>query len=63
MRNPHMSPHEAVEARRKRDAHRLCKQPYASELDDRELEHAHREQRPVDPKGRSDTHPERVGER
>jgi hypothetical protein len=31
-----------------REAHR-AKQPYASELDDRELEHAHKERRPVSP--------------
>ena len=29
------------------------KQPYASELDDRELEHAHKEKRPVSPTGRA----------
>jgi hypothetical protein len=29
------------------------KQPYASELDDRELEHAHKEKRPVSPTGKA----------
>lgn len=39
---------EKAEVEAKRDAHR-AKQPYASELDDRELEHAQKEKRPVDP--------------
>ena len=35
-----------------RELHRV-KQPYASELDDRELEHAHQEKRPVEPGGKA----------
>ena len=41
---------EEAEVEKKREDHR-AQQPYASELDDRELEHAHKEGRPVDPKG------------
>ncbi len=49
MNNPQtLAPHEVAELEAKREAHRV-QQPYASELDDRELEHAHKEKRPVHP--------------
>ena len=44
-----LTPQEKAEVEAKREGHRQ-QQPYASELDDRELEHAHKDQRPVDPK-------------
>jgi hypothetical protein len=50
--NPELTPKEAAEVDEAREAHR-DQQPYASELDDRELEHAHKEKRPVDPKGKA----------
>jgi hypothetical protein len=53
MNNPRLEPHDADEVDKKGDAHR-AKQPYASELDDRELEHAQKEQRPVSPSGKAD---------
>jgi hypothetical protein len=46
-RNPDLKPHEEREVEAKKDSHRT-KQPYASELDDRELEHAQKEQRPTE---------------
>ncbi len=46
MKNPRLAPDEVKEVDEKGDAHR-AKQPYASELDDRELEHAQKENRPV----------------
>ena len=52
MSNPRLDPEVAAEAKSQRDEQRQ-KQPYASELDNRELEHAHREERPVDPKNKS----------
>ena len=45
-----LTPQEAVGLDKKREERRQ-QQPYASELDDRELEHAHKDDRPVDPKG------------
>jgi hypothetical protein len=53
MKNPRLDPSEASEVDRKGDAHR-AKQPYASELDDRELEHAQKEKRPVSPSGKAE---------
>jgi len=47
-----LSPQEAAEVEARREDHRQ-QQPYASELDDRELEHAHKQRRPVDPKATS----------
>jgi hypothetical protein len=46
MKNQRLEPHELREVEESRDAHR-AQQPYASELDDRELEQAHKEKRPV----------------
>ncbi len=48
MHDVKLSPEEAAEVEKKRESHQ-AQQPYASELDDRELEHAHKEDRPVDP--------------
>lgn len=45
-----LTPGEAARLDKKREDHRT-KQPYASELDDRELEHAHKDHRPVNPEG------------
>ena len=50
MNKPDLAPSEQVELDKRRDGQR-SKQPYASEVDDRELERAHKESRPVDPKG------------
>jgi len=52
MKNQQLEPHELRELEKSRDAHR-ANQPYASELDDRELEHAHKEKRPVSPTGKA----------
>jgi hypothetical protein len=46
MKNQRLQPHELREAEESRDTHR-GQQPYASELDDRGLEQAHKEKRPV----------------
>ena len=43
-----LTPKESAEVEAQRQDHR-AQQPYATELDDRELEHAHKERRPVDP--------------
>ena len=43
-----LTPEESAELEAKREDHHT-QQPYASELDDRELEHAHKDKRPVDP--------------
>ena len=43
-----LAPHEAREVEAKRESSRN-KQPYSSELDDREFEHAHNENRPIQP--------------
>ena len=45
-------PVERAEADSRHRARR-DKQPYAAELDDRELEHAHQDKRPLDPKGKA----------
>lgn len=50
MKKPDLAPHEKAALDKKRDDQHL-KQPYASEVDDRELERAQKESRPVDPKG------------
>ena len=50
MNNPKLEPRELAEVEKAREDQRV-KQPYASELDDRELEHAHSDKRPVNPKG------------
>jgi hypothetical protein len=49
-----VTPREAVRLDRKREDRRT-QQPYASELDDRELEHAHKDHRPVNPQGATTT--------
>ena len=41
-----LTPHEEQQVEAQREEH-PAQQPYASELDDRELEHAHKEKRPV----------------
>jgi hypothetical protein len=56
MKNPRLEPQEISEVDKKGEAHR-ANQPYASELDDRELEHAHKEKRPVSSTGKA-THPD-----
>ena len=43
-----LTPEENDELEAQREGHHQ-QQPYASELDDRELEHAQKEKRPVDP--------------
>jgi hypothetical protein len=43
-----LTPEEMAEVEAQREGHRT-QQPYASELDDRELESAHKDKRPVDP--------------
>jgi len=43
---------ETAELEAKREERRI-RQPYAAELDDRELERAHKEKRPFDPKGKA----------
>jgi hypothetical protein len=45
-RGPELQPHERREVDEKQDARRT-QQPYATELDNRELEHAQKEKRPV----------------
>jgi hypothetical protein len=55
--NP-LTPQEAVGLVKKREERR-AQQPYASELDDRELEHAQRDDRPVNPKGAAKSAPAR----
>ena len=45
-----LTPEEAVGLDNKREDRRK-QQPYASELDDRELEHAQKDRRPVNPRG------------
>jgi hypothetical protein len=55
-----LSPREEKEVDAQREDHR-SQQPYASELDDRELEHAHKEKRPVQPPVQA-TDPARPGE-
>ena len=50
MKKPDLAPHEKAALDKKRDDQHL-KQPYASEVDDRELERAQKESRPVDSKG------------
>jgi hypothetical protein len=45
---PGLEPQEEAEVEKKRRQRQ--QQPYASELDDRELEAAHKEERPVAPK-------------
>jgi hypothetical protein len=50
MNNPRLKSHELREAEKSRDT-RSIKQPYASELDDRELERAHKEKRPLSSTG------------
>ncbi len=50
MTNPRLTPQELAEADKSRESHG-ANQPYASELDDRELEHAQKEKRPVSPSG------------
>ncbi len=53
MKTPEHAPPDAPEVEDKRDI-RWVNQPYAAELDERELEQAHREQRPVDPQRQGD---------
>jgi protease I len=48
MANAKLTPNETAEVDAQHDNHH-AQQPYASELDDRELEQAHKEKRPVDP--------------
>ena len=50
MSNPELSPEEKAALEKQRSV-QAVKQPYASEMDDRELEHAHREKRPVSETG------------
>jgi hypothetical protein len=45
-RGPDLSEDELREVERKQEEHRT-KQPYATELDNRELEHSHKEDRPT----------------
>ena len=45
--SPKLKPHEQAEVDRKQESHRDS-QPYASELADRELEHAQQEKRPTE---------------
>jgi hypothetical protein len=52
MHDVKLSPEEAAEVEKKRESHQ-AQQPYASELDDRELEHAHKDDRPVEPEGKA----------
>jgi len=52
MSDAKLNPQEAAEVETRREDHR-ANQPYASEIDDRELEHAHKQHRPVDPKAES----------
>ncbi len=49
MNHPPLAPNEAAQLDQKR-ASRRAKQPYAAELDDRELEHAAKDRRPLNPK-------------
>jgi hypothetical protein len=46
----HVTPREEARLEEKREDRR-AQQPYANELDDRELEHAHKDRRPVNPHG------------
>lgn len=48
-RGPELSSSDLREVEAKREA-RGVQQPYATELDNRELEHAHKEKRPIEPK-------------
>ena len=48
MADVRLTPQEQAELDAKRRDHG-AQQPYATEVDDRELEHAHKEKRPVDP--------------
>ena len=45
---PKLEPHEERALDAQRESHR-AKQPYATELDNRELEHAQKEKRPARP--------------
>lgn len=47
MKNPHLNPQELAELEAKHREHR-ANQPYASEIEDLELEQARKERRPVD---------------
>jgi hypothetical protein len=58
MKKPELAPQEKAALDKERDGQRP-KQPYASEVDDRELERAHKENRPVDPKGGAGSGPSR----
>jgi hypothetical protein len=49
-----LTPHEAAPLDEKRED-RCTQQPYANELDDRELEHAHKERRPANPQSAATT--------
>ncbi len=46
MKNPQLDTRQLAEVDSASESHR-AKQPYASELEDRELESAHKEKRPV----------------
>jgi hypothetical protein len=58
MKKPELAPHEKAELDKKREG-QGPKQLYASEIDDRELERAHKESRPVNPRGGVKSDPSR----
>lgn len=56
MKTSEHTPPETPEIEQKRELRRF-NQPYASEIDERELEHAQREERPIDPEGKASKAP------
>ncbi len=58
MKSPELQPHEQAALDKAREAQQ-GKQPYAAEIDDRALERAQKENRPVDPNGKTQSEPRR----
>ena len=62
MKNPGLAPDEQAALDKQRET-QPTKQPYATETDDRELESAHEQNRPVDPEAKPENPPVNSGAR